>query len=114
MTCFIACLVKHRCAPQGSQVSDNLVNQDHRVGFLRKQADDRPYNAVEQKIAAELKGNEQHRVPNRGWINPKKLSADYTTLAPSRPYSSPTFKINFPKFSPLYNFCSVSGNVSNP
>lgn len=76
-------------------------------------ADDRPYNAIEQKIA-QFKGNEQHRVPNRGRINPKKLSADYTTLAPSRPYASPTFKINFPKFSPLYNFCSVSGNVSNP
>ena len=91
----------------------NPVNQDHHVGFLRKQRPmNRPYNAIEQ--IAQFKGNEQHRVPNRGRINPKKLSADYTTLAPSRPYSSPTFKINFPKFSPLYNFCSVSGNVSNP
>ena len=75
-------------------------------------ADDRPYNAVELKIAAEFKGNEQHRVPNRGRI--RKIVRGLYHTRPVAPYSSPTFKINFPKFSPLYNFCSVSGNVSNP
>ena len=53
-------------------------------------------------------------IHDKKWPQVKSRLSGRINFAPSRPYSSPTFKINFPKFSPLYNFCSVSGNVSNP